>query len=104
MQDFAMTLRGLRERAGHASARAFFLARGGTRVFGCTYKAYLNIESGRSLPQPGLALKIAAELGVDAGSPQAQTFISSYLRTILGREELADFVLRVLSAGGASKP
>lgn len=94
---FSAVARKLREEAGFASARSFYRASGGVRRLACTYKAYLNVESGRSLPQPELAGRIADALGLAAGSPGASEFVSAYLRALIGREELSGLVLRALS-------
>lgn len=102
MSDFATTLRKQREAAGYTSARAFYRA-WGPAFFGCTYKAYLNIESGRSVPQPRLAMKIAVGLQVSQDRGRAKGFVTAYLRALIGMEELTGFVVRIL-AGKAPPP
>lgn len=101
MNAFALELRRQREAEGFGSARAFYRARGGPS-FGCTYKAYLNLEAGRSVPQPALALRIAAALGVSADKKRSRAYVSSYVRGLLDRPELGDFLLRAL--GGEQGP
>ncbi|MBI3552011.1 MAG: hypothetical protein HY077_05785 [Elusimicrobia bacterium] len=95
MSAFSTVVRELRAQKGYASARAFFKARGGPRFFGCTYKAYLNVEAGRSLPQPGLAMSVARGLSLDG--EHAASFVSSYLRTAAGSAELASFLTQALA-------
>lgn len=97
MNEFALELGRQREAEGFASARAFYKARGG-RTFGCTYKAYLNLEAGRSVPQPALALRIAAALGVSGEAARARAYVGAYLKALVGRPELAGFLLRALGA------
>lgn len=97
MNEFALELRRQREAEGFASARAFYKTRGG-RTFGCTYKAYLNLEAGRSVPQPALALRIAAALGVSGEAARARAYVGAYLKALVGRPELAGFLLRALGA------
>jgi len=101
MNAYALELRRQREAEGFGSARAFYRARGGPS-FGCTYKAYLNLEAGRSVPQSALALRIAAALGVSADKKRSRAYVSSYLRGLVDRPELGDFLLRAL--GGSSGP
>ncbi|MBI4345956.1 MAG: hypothetical protein HY553_03820 [Elusimicrobia bacterium] len=104
MNDFALELKRQRESEGFSSARSFYRARGGPSL-GCTYKAYLNIEAGRSVPQPALALRIAAVLGVSAETERARAYVSAYLRGLVGRHELGGFLLRALGSarGPAAK-
>lgn len=105
MADFCSVLRRLRTSLGHGSARAFFRAQGGAAFFGCTYKAYLNVEGGRSLPQPHLALKIAAGLNLldETRRHDAVEFVTAYLRSLLGREELVALLVRMLSGKAPSQ-
>ncbi|MBI4375487.1 MAG: hypothetical protein HY549_03460 [Elusimicrobia bacterium] len=97
MHGFAETVRRLRDGAGYSSARAFYRAKGGQNYFGCTYKAYLNIESGRSVPQPRLAYRIAAGLGLLADGSAVRNLVLSYLYSTIGSEDLAGFLAQVLS-------
>lgn len=93
---FSETLRRLRAQAGHSSARSFYRERGGRAFFGCTYKAYLDLEAGRSLPQPELALRAAKALGVRERPGWTREFVSSYLGGVLRGTGLAEFLLRAL--------
>lgn len=104
MLSFSETLRRLRRDAGFASSRAFYRGRGGERAFGCTYKAYLNVEAGRSIPQSALALKILEALDAARDPKRLRDFVSSYLRSVLGRADLADFLARAAGAGEAAEP
>lgn len=92
---FSEVLRRLRVEAGHSSARGFYRARGGRTAFGCTYKAYLDLEGGRSLPQPALALRVARALGVRERG-RSREFVSAYLGGVLRGTDLAEFLLRAL--------
>lgn len=73
------------------------------RRLACTYKAYLNVESGRSLPQPELAGRIATALGLVAGSAGAAEFVKAYLRSLIGRPEFSGMLLRSLTGGSSSE-
>ena len=97
MLGFAQVVRELRQQAGHDSARSFYKRLGGQKFFDCTYKAYLNVESGRSLPQPGLALCICRALRAFDNRQRGRQLISSYLRSLIGSEDLAGFLIQVLS-------
>ena len=59
---FGAMVRRRREDAGYASAREFYQSLGGRAFFGCTYKAYLNVEAGASHPSPRLVEKLEATL------------------------------------------
>ena len=97
MNEFCALLPGLREAAGFRSARAFFSANGGRAFFGCTYKQYLNVEGGRSIPQPLLVERLASALRVAVDEAQARRFALAYLRAALGREGLVDFIVGAVS-------
>src|SRR5438094_650062 len=97
MAGFASAVRGLRERAGFPSARSFYKSRGGPRGLGCTYRAYLNVEAGRSLPQPKLAMSIARGLGLASDGAPARDYCLAYLRSTCRSEELSSFLERALS-------
>ncbi|MBI3553855.1 MAG: hypothetical protein HY077_15275 [Elusimicrobia bacterium] len=96
--EFSSTLSRQREAAGFRSAWAFYKACG-PRLLGCTYRAYYYIESGHSVPQPELAMRLAAALKIVDDPEQSRAFVASYLQSLLERKELADFLLRTLSSG-----
>lgn len=101
--EFPALLRKYREDAGFESARAFFNRLGGRAFFGCTYKQYMNVESGRSVAQPPLVSKLTSGLRVAADERRAREFALGYLRSALGRQELVDFIAAALAGqGGAS--
>lgn len=101
---FDDALRELRRKAGFPSARSFFRARGGTRALGCTYKAYLDIEAGRSVPKPNLALTLAAALGAHADPRRGAAFAAGYLKARLGPGELTTLTLSALAARPRTDP
>ncbi|MBI3553270.1 MAG: hypothetical protein HY077_12315 [Elusimicrobia bacterium] len=96
MAEFFTVLRELRAEAGFPSAWAFYKACG-PRVLGCTFKGYLYIEKGRSVPQAKFALRIAAGLKIAGDSRKTKRFATAYLRSLLGRKELAELLIRTLS-------
>lgn len=104
MSAFDAALRELRRKAGFSSARSFFRARGGTRALGCTYKAYLDVEAGRSTPKPDLALTLAAAVGAHADPRRGAAFAEGYLRARLGSGELTTLALSALAARPRTDP
>jgi hypothetical protein len=104
VQAFDAALRELRRRSGFPSARAFYRARGGSRALGCTYKAYLDVEAGRSVPKPDLALALAAAVGAHADPRRGAAFVEGYLKARLGRGELAALALSALAAKPRTDP
>lgn len=97
MTPFSSVLRALRASAGFPSARAFYKA----RKLGCTYRALLDIEAGRSLPRPALARRLAAALGL--AGPAARPFAVAYLNSLAGGSELAGLMLSALEPEGGPK-
>lgn len=102
MSEFAKLLTRLRTQAGYVSARSFYKDHGGTRFFGCTYKQYLNVESGRSVPQPKLVEKIASGLRVATDEVHSQEFALAYLRAMLKNKSLVEFIVSALSRGSGT--
>lgn len=96
MPAFSDELKALRGEAGFPSAWAFYKALG-PGFLGCTFKAYLYLEKGRSVPQAKLAQRVLAGLKASDDPPRARRFWQAYLRSLLSRRELAEFMLRTLS-------
>lgn len=95
MKGLGETVRALRVRAGCSSARAFHRAwhrRGGA----CSYKAYCEIETGRLVPSPPLAARLASALSVRPGARQAEAFRSAYLFSATRNRSLARTLLQSL--------
>ncbi|MBI5240740.1 MAG: hypothetical protein HY926_09730 [Elusimicrobia bacterium] len=99
MSAFSEELRRCRELAGHPSAREFFKSAGGRGAVRCTYKQYLNIEAGRSLPKPPVLGALVAQLQVWKQPEQAHRFFRAYLETLLGPGELLELCLQSLGPG-----
>ncbi|MBI3553852.1 MAG: hypothetical protein HY077_15260 [Elusimicrobia bacterium] len=95
--SFSALLRQYRRGLGHPSARAFFEAQGGRTFFGCTYRAYLNLENGLSVPQPALVEKLAAAFWIAVDEPKAREFTLAYLRVLLGAGRFTDYAVESLS-------
>ncbi|MBI3552012.1 MAG: hypothetical protein HY077_05790 [Elusimicrobia bacterium] len=92
-----------REEAGYKSARQFYESLGGRAFFGCTYKAYLNVESGASQPQPRLVERLVAGLRLAIGSRGVREFALAYLRLLLGPGEFFEASVHALTHPVRSK-
>lgn len=90
LEGFAAVIRRCRKEAGYRTARAFYVAQGGKGFFGCSYKAYANLEAGVSVPQPRLLERVAAALRLGVRREPARKFSRAYLRLILGSAEFLE--------------
>lgn len=99
---FGTLVRRLRESHGHATARAFFESQGGDAFFGCTYRSYLNVESGYAVPNPHLVERLATALRVPLNEDTAKGFAVAYLRILLGFDDLLEFAVQALAADGSA--
>lgn len=104
MNGFARVLRARREAAGYPSARAFYRALGGRAFFGCTYKAYVNVETGVSRPTPRLLERLVAGLRLAIGRKGVAEFAGEALRELLGSGEFHAFATRALARAAVAKP
>lgn len=104
MNALAGVLPKLREKLGMRSAHAFFRALGGSRHFGCTYKQYLNVESGRSIPGPALAERIALGLRLESTPEAAREFAEAWLRCASGSRSFFTFLSGALASPDALDP
>lgn len=100
MNEFASLLRKYRESAGYTSARGFYKGLGGRPFFGCTYKQYLNVESGHSSPQPYLVERVATGLRVAVDESRAREYVLAYLNTLIGKPELVGLIVGAISGKG----
>lgn len=100
MNDFSRLLRKYRESAGYTSARAFYKGLGGRSFFGCTYKQYLNVESGHSSPQPYLVERVATGLRVAVDESRAKEYVLAYLNTLIDKPELVGLIVGAISGKG----
>jgi hypothetical protein len=96
MAEFAVVLKGARETAGYPSSRSFFNRNGGAKFFGCTYRHYLNIESGKAMANGKLIEKIAVALGLLTDRERARAFVLGYLRSTAESEELVNLIVQTL--------
>lgn len=104
VEAFAAVVRRLRTEAGYRTARAFYSGLGGKDFFGCSYKAYSNLEGGVSIPQPRLVARVAAALRLGVRRAPARSFAGAYLRLILGSEEFLDFAAEAVRPSAGARP
>lgn len=100
--EFSRILSRLRRESGHGSARDFYRGNGGRAFFGCSYEQYLNVEGGRSLPQPPLLAKTAIALRVWLKQGAAREFFTAYLRLLFKDEEALGLLTQALSGQGGT--
>lgn len=96
LAEFAAAARRCREEAGHPTARRFYQDLGGRPFFGCSCKAYLNLENGAGVPQPRLVERLVAGLRLAIGSRRVREFALAYLRLVFGEPELFDLAVAAL--------
>lgn len=104
LAHFALVVRKLREQIGYPTARAFYESSGGKATFGCTYKAYLNVENGVSAPQPRMVEKLAAALRLAHHEQRARDFAVAYLRVLLGSDDFVELAIEALTGAAAAHP
>lgn len=102
LKRFSEMVRRCRQSAGYANTRAFYQALGGRVFFGCTYKAYLNVENGVSLPSPKLVEKLVAAFRLAIHKEQALEFSLIYLELLIGEEKFFELLVKTLAE--ASQP
>ncbi len=102
MGAFGKVLTTVRKDAGYPSSRSFFNKNGGTAFFGCTYRHYLNVESGKAVPGVKLIEKIAAALGLLTDRNRARRFILGYLTAFTGSEDMVNLITYALSGPPAN--
>ncbi len=96
MEKLGEILRRLREKAGYPSSRRFFNDHGGRKFFGSTYRQYMNVENGHSVPSPALLRQIIVALGL-AHSQDAGAFAAGYLRSLGFDEDTLKLFVSTLS-------
>jgi hypothetical protein len=101
MKQFDQVLRKLRAGAGYSSSRAFYNDLGGRAFFGCTYRQFLNVESGQSLPGAKLLEKIAAGLGLGRRRENAREFVLAYLNSLTGSKDVVHMISVALAEAPA---
>ena len=78
---FSKALVQLRKDAGFATAYQFYHNNGGARVFKMSYRNYLIIEQGRTLPPLERLNTFIITLRMVSGSAEANAFLSAWRQT-----------------------
>lgn len=97
LDQFASVARRCRAAAGYRDSKSFYKALGGAAFFGCTAKAFANVEKGAGLPQPRLIEKMVAALRLPMRKRLAREFSLGYLRLLLGSDEFVALAVRAFS-------
>ncbi|MFC1679248.1 hypothetical protein ACFL2T_03455 [Elusimicrobiota bacterium] len=87
-EEFGSLLSAVRREQGFPSAHAFYRKRGGQRLFGMSFANYLRLENGKSLPKGPRVAKLISLLGLDRGSPRVRELVYTYMKIVLGSDEL----------------
>lgn len=90
-RSFGETLVSLRSSQGFPTAYSFYKSREGRRTLGLTFRSYLNLEQGKTLPKAAALLSILSALGLGDHSPEARGLVEAYF-TGLGLSRLAQFL------------
>lgn len=88
---FADALSRIRQRQGFPTAHSFYKLRAGRRSLRMTFRNYLNLEQGKSLPKPERFEALAAALGLEEHSAAARELAEAYL-SALGLVRLTVFL------------
>lgn len=83
---FSDALRKAREEAGFATAYKFFYDNGGAKALGFSYRQYLMMEQGKSLPACSKLYKLFLSLRVFPLSAETFELATTWLRTLAGEE------------------
>ncbi|OGS05614.1 MAG: hypothetical protein A3G41_06410 [Elusimicrobia bacterium RIFCSPLOWO2_12_FULL_59_9] len=79
---FGGVLARIRRERGFPSAHAFYRSRDGRRSLGLSFRNYLNLEQGKSLPKAGRLEAILAALGLPENAPQARELARAYFNAL----------------------
>lgn len=97
METFAEALRSVRQDSGYPSARAFYNRAGGAAFMRCTYRHYLNVESGKAAPNAGLVERIAIGLALASRPDRARRLMLAYVRVMGMSEDLVSLLASSLA-------
>jgi len=105
MSHFNRSFIRLRTQSGFKNAYSFYHANGGRRVFPFTYKHYLKIERGGSLPRPAALTIMLALLRRTITAQEREEITRDYLRDLSGDADVYDKLFApLLSSSGNSAP
>ncbi len=94
---FSDTLVRLRKEAGFPTAYRFYHDNGGGPVLKMTYRNYLLIEQGKSLPEMGKLQKLYPALRLPQTTPAVKELIVAWLRTLGGEEAYKEILAPIIT-------
>lgn len=94
---FSDTLVRLRKEAGFSTAYRFYHDNGGGLVLKMTYRNYLTIEQGKSLPAMDKLQKLYPALRLPRTTPAAKELIVAWLRTLGGEEAYKEILEPIIT-------
>lgn len=87
---FSELLRKKRQEAGFRTAYRFFHGNGGENFFGFSYRQYLRIELGKSVPGPERLSRLVSGLRLRDRTTPANELALSWLKTFVGEDVYAN--------------
>ena len=95
---FSETLVKLRKAAGFPTAYRFYHDNGGAVVLKVTYRNYLMMEQGRSLPVAARLARVLIGLRLPRATPESRELTLAWFKTMLGEESYAGLLEPLLDA------
>lgn len=100
---FSGLLRKKRQEAGFRTAYRFFHGNGGEKFFGFSYRQYLRIELGKSVPGPERLSRLVSGLRLRNRTTPANELALSWLKTFVGEDVYAN-VFSFLGIPASARP
>lgn len=88
--EFSELLKNKRQEAGFRTAYRFFHGNGGEKFFGFSYRQYLRIELGKSVPGPERLSRLVSGLRLRNRTAPANELALSWLKTFVGADVYAN--------------
>ncbi|MBI2070685.1 MAG: hypothetical protein HYT79_08795 [Elusimicrobia bacterium] len=95
---FGPTLVKMRRKAGFKTAYEFYHKNGGNAALGCSYRQYLNLENGHSLPGAKTLLALRRLLWPVTDRPMIREFVLAHLKSAYGQHGFDELIVPLLSA------
>lgn len=96
---FSKLLVQYRKDAGFPTAYRFYHDNGGARALKISYRKYLLIEQGKSLPAPERLGVFMFALRVVNKSAEANALVTAWLKTLVGEDTFKDIIEPLINAG-----
>lgn len=101
---FSETLVSSRTTAGFKTAYAFYHRNGGEKAFSISYRKYLLLEQGKTLPAFDRVITLMYAMRLPLNSPQAHAFLQSWLRTLVGDKNFSLYISPMLTGMAGARP